>query len=201
MDGHPGLARRRQPGRLCGAGMAAIRVCADRARCDSTSPNRDSTAHVATYLHANLDGDLHFDAMGRHLNADIHMDGRSHAQRHTHPSAGADRHSNAHGDADPKTGHDAITRPVDGYGASIAYPDANRHISSNGHCGSIPHPDTDGYTLPHGEPHAPRNPFCYCHSPADRHTLSHGDRHAINDPPRTPRNTKKGNTSPLRVSL
>jgi len=122
--------------------------------------------------------------MGRHPNADIHMDGRSHVQRHTRPGAGANRHSNAHSDADPQTDHNAITRPVNGYGASIAYPDANRHRPA------------DGYTLPHGEPHSPRNAFCYRHRPADRHPLSHGDRHAINDPPRTPRNTKKGNTSP-----
>jgi hypothetical protein len=169
VDGHPGSARRRQPGRLCSAGLAAVCVRADSARGDSTGLNRHSTAYAAPYLHANLDGDPNPDAVGRHPNADSHLDRRSHAQRYGHPGAGADRHSNAHCDADPKTDYNAITRPANGYGASIAYLDANRHRPAG------------GYTLPHGEPHAPRNPFCYRHRPAGRH--------AIDDSPRTPRNT------------
>ena len=164
MDGHLGSARQRKPGCLCGAGLALVRVRAGGARCDPAGPGWDSTAHAAAYVHADLDGDPHcHHAVGRHPNADGHLDRYTHAQRHVYPRAKADRHPYAHGDADPETNRDAIAHPVNGYCSSVAHPDADRHTPSDGERHANADPDT--WCIP----------FCHGHRPRHAHADGNGD--------------------------
>jgi hypothetical protein len=138
--------------------VAAVRVRAHGARGDSTDPNRDSTAHAAPHLHANLDGDIYSDAVGRYSNADGHLNGRPHAQCHSYQGTGTDRYPDANGDADSTPDHDAIACPINDPCAPVTYPGTHTPPSANGHCAPLSNPHADDHTLSDSERHAYAGP-------------------------------------------
>ena len=152
MDGHLGSARQREPGCLCGVGLALVRIRAGGARCDPAGPGWDFTAHAAAYVYADLDRDSISHAVGRHPNADGHLDRYAYARRYVYPRAQADRHPHAHGHADPETNRDAI-----------AHPDADRHTPS------------DGERHANADPDIWCIPFCHGHRPRHAHADGNGD--------------------------